>query len=246
MSDGVPATRARIGLIIPSSNRLSEEQFNRCAPEGVHVHVTRLRMTGPNRVAPADLPGEINTAAGLLADAKCDVIVFHCTGSSMEAGLEGERRIVADIASSTGRQATSTAAALVDALHALDARRLVLISPYPSNEHEVAFLRSAGFDVLHDRAMGLPGSDAFISAPSSLWAEVTQQEADPAADAYLLSCTNIQSIDIIEGLEQRLGRPVVTSNQATLWYCLRTCGLDDVIPGLGGLFRLGQTAGAVA
>jgi maleate isomerase len=246
VSDRAAATRARIGLIIPTSNRLSEEQFNRYAPAGVHIHTTRLRMTGPNRISPTDLPREIDYAAGLLADAKCDVIVFHCTGSSMEAGLEGEQRIISAMASATGRRATSTASALVDALHAVDAHRLALISPYPSNEHEVAYLRSAEFEVVRDRAMGLPGSDAFVDTPSSFWVEATEQEADSRVDAYLLSCTNIRSVEVIEDLEQRLGRPVITSNQATLWYCLRACGLMDVIPGLGGLFRVGQTAGVPA
>ena len=62
------------------------------------------------------------------------------------------------------------------------------------------------------------------------------------ADAYLMSCTNIQSMAVIEALEQRLGKPVITSNQATLWYCLRACGLPDVIPGLGKLFTIAPKA----
>ncbi len=246
MSDPASVTRARIGLIIPTSNRLSEEQFNRYAPAGVHIHATRLRMTGPHRVPDEDLPREVVHAAGLLADAKCDIIVFHCTGSSMEAGFEGEQRIVSAMAAATGRRATSTASAIVEALHAVGAHRLALISPYESNEHEVSFLRSAGFEVVMDRAMRLPGSDAYVSTPASFWIEATEQAADPRVDAYLLSCTNIRSPEVVEELEQRLGKPVITSNQATLWYCLRACGLPDVVPGLGGLFRIGQPAGVSA
>jgi maleate isomerase len=238
--------RARIGLIIPSSNRLSEEQFNRYAPEGVHVHVTRLRMTGPQRIPPEELPEHIDAAAGLLADAKCDVIVYHCTGSSMESGLEAEQAVVSAIAASTGRKATSTASAIVDALHAVDAHDLALLSPYMTNEHEISYLRSAGFNTVQDRPMALAGSDAFVSTPSSFWLDVTTEAKDPDVDTYLLSCTNIQSAAVIEQLEERLGRPVITSNQATLWSCLRMCGLNDVIPGLGGLFKISQKAGAPA
>jgi maleate isomerase len=242
----VSELRARIGLIIPSSNRLSEEQFNHYAPEGVHVHVTRLRMTGPQRIPPEELPEHIDAAAGLLADAKCDVIVYHCTGSSMESGLEAEQAVVSAVAASTGRQATSTASAIVEALHAVDAHKLALISPYMTNEHEISYLRSAGFETVQDRPMALTGSDAFVSTPSSFWLDTTTQAADPNVDTYLLSCTNIQSAEVIEDLEARLGRPVITSNQATLWSCLRKCGLNDVIPGLGGLFQIEQRAGAPA
>ncbi len=246
MADIETPTRARIGLIIPTSNRLSEEQFNRYAPPGVRIHTTRIRMTGPQRIPPEHLEPEVVHAAGLLADAKCDVIVFHCTGSSMEAGLEGERHIIAAMAAATGRRATSTASALVDALHAVNAHRLALISPYESNEHELSFVQSAGFEVVVDRAMQLAGSDAFVYTPSSFWLETTLQAADPRVDAFLLSCTNIQSPAVVEELEERLGRPVITSNQATLWYCLRACGLADVVPGLGGLFCIQQPAGVSA
>src|SRR5579864_912941 len=88
------AVRARIGLIIPSSNRLTEPQMRRYAPPGVEVHVTRLRMTGASHVPLAELVPRIVEATLSLDDARCDPIVFHCTASSMEAGLEGDRRVL--------------------------------------------------------------------------------------------------------------------------------------------------------
>ena len=59
-----------------------------------------------------------------------------------------------------------------------------------------------------------------------------------SADAYFLSCANIQSIDVIEQLERDLGKPVVTSNQAALWCSLRTAGIRDDVSGLGALLRI--------
>src|SRR5262245_8516690 len=110
--------RARIGLIIPSSNRLTEPQFHRYAPAGVEPHVTRLRMTGEHHAPLPELLPRIAEAAGTLADAKCDVIVFHCTGSSMEAGLAAEREVIATIEHATGRRATTTASAILAAFGA--------------------------------------------------------------------------------------------------------------------------------
>jgi maleate isomerase len=91
MLETLENVRARIGLIIPSSNRLTEPQMRRYAPPGVEIHVTRLRMTGATHVPLDQLMPRIVEATLALADARCDVIVFHCTASSMEAGLEGER-----------------------------------------------------------------------------------------------------------------------------------------------------------
>ncbi|MEK7215417.1 MAG: hypothetical protein AAB289_07480, partial [Chloroflexota bacterium] len=163
--------RARIGLIIPSSNRTTEPEFHRHCPPGVAPHVTRLRLTQPQMRPPLEMLPEIRDAAVMLADAKCDIIVFHCTGSSMESGIAAERRVVDAITETTGRPATSTAAALLEAFDALSARRLVLVSPYQQqvNDAEIAFLREAGIEVLRDRALGLAGSDAFCSAPAGLF-----------------------------------------------------------------------------
>ena len=66
----------------------------------------------------------------------------------------------------------------------------------------------------------------------------TEEAADPEADAYVLSCTNVHAPEVIEPLEDRLGRPVIASNPATLWHCLRLCGREDVLPQLGKLMRM--------
>lgn len=241
VSQDPPPVRARIGLIIPSSNRLSEPQFRRYTPPAVETHVTRLRMTGPHHAPLADLLPRIEEAAQALRDADCDIVVFHCTASSMEAGLEAERRVVDLIQQATGRPACTTATAILAAFQALGARKVVLMTPYSqeANAHEIAFLGEAGLEVVRDRALALGGSDAYVSALPALWLRTAEEERDPRAEAYFLSCTNIHSLEIIQELEARLGRPVVASNQATLWYCLRALGLADRVPGLGQLFEHG-------
>lgn len=244
MTSLLPAPRSRIGLIIPSSNRLSEVQFPRYAPEGVRINVTRLRMTGHGHSDVSGLLPKIVEAAETLADAKCDVIVFHCTAVSMESGVAWNQRIIDSITRATGCTASSTASALLAAFRALEAHRLVVVSPYDQKTHhyEISFLTEAGFEIPRDRAMNVGGSDMFIATPPEFWLQATLDQADPSADAYLLSCTNINSLEVIEELERRLDRPVVTSNQATLWYALRASGQLDVVPGLGRLFAASPTS----
>src|SRR5216683_5155686 len=146
MLDAPPQVKARIGLIIPSSNRLTEPQMRRYAPRGVQVHATRLRMTGASHVPLAQLMPRIVEATLALADARCDVIVFHCTASSMEAGLAGERQVLDAMRGITSSEVTTTASASLAALDTLDIRRIVLISPYvaETHRHEVDFLGEAG------------------------------------------------------------------------------------------------------
>jgi maleate cis-trans isomerase len=231
--------RARIGFIVPSGNVLTERQMRLYAPADVQAYAMRMRLTRAYHVPPLEALPRIVEAAEVLADAGCDMIVFHCTASSMEAGVDGDRRIVEAMAQATGTRCTSTASAVHTALEALAIRKLVLVSPYQpaTHQHEIDFLAQAGIEVLGGRAMDFP-SGAYSTTTPERWIEVMREERQPQADAYFLSCTNIQSLEAIEPLEAELGRPVIASNQATLWYALRALGLDDRLPRLGRLFTV--------
>src|SRR5215475_15300944 len=111
---------ARIGLIIPSSNRMTEPQFHRYAPTGVAIHIARVQMTGRHRKPIVQLLDDIGRAASSLADARCNPIVFHCTGTAMAEGKEGEAALVRRVAEESGAVAFSTAQAIVEALRALE------------------------------------------------------------------------------------------------------------------------------
>ncbi len=239
----------RIGLIIPSGNQCTEPQFHRYAPPDVAIHVTRLRISRPcGELIPLleQLP-EILQGAQLLADARCDLIVYHCTGSSMEAGLAAERQVVQAIEQATGLPATTTASAVLAALRALNVRRLVMVSPYPQriNDDEKAFLEEAGVSVLRERALNLPPREWAVTPPG-FWVSALEENVDTTADLYFMSCTNILSIDAVEAAEAKLGRPALSSNQATLWHCLRLLGRDDAVPGLGRLFSLAPAPAGTA
>ena len=232
-----PKPRARIGLIIPSVNTLTEPQFNRYAPRDVAYHVSRTRIHLDKSLA--QQTPEILTAAELLADCGCDLILYHCTGMSMGSGRAAEQQLIREIGKVTGAPAASTATAIVTAFRVLGIRKVVLVSPYEQsmNDLERKFLTEVDIDVLFDRALALPVPEGMCGATPDVWVDTTVAAARPDSDAYFVSCTNIQSVDAITEIEARLGKPAVTSNQAALWYSLRRCGVKDDIPALGRLFK---------
>lgn len=122
--------RARVGLIVPSSNRQVEQEMLRRFPRDVQPHVTRLRMTGPHHVPLAELLPRVREAAAALDDARCDVVMFHCTATAMEDGPEGEAAVLDALREGARRAVGTTATAIDAALTALAARRIVLVSPY--------------------------------------------------------------------------------------------------------------------
>jgi maleate isomerase len=217
---------SRVGLIIPSSNRMVEQEMVPAFPHGVTAHVTRLRMTGANHLAIDQLLPRIEEATRALADARCDVVAFHCTANSMEGGKEGEQQILSTMARAGAERATTTITAIQNAFDAFGAKRIVLITPYSAEttEHEAAFLHGCGYEVLHAQGFALKGSDAYCATPSEFWRDRTIEVERADADAYLISCANISVFDVLPELEARLGRPIITSNMAVIWDTVRLTG----------------------
>ena len=239
--DAIAAPRARVGMIIPSVNRMSEPQFNHYAPPGLRIHVARGRIAGHVKVAPDALRGEIERAALTLKDCGPDLIVFHCTATAMSEGPAGEARILNLIREATGIMPASTSELVVEALRAVGLKSLVVLSPYASNADIIPYLGAQGFTVVHDKALGLKSAAAFEEVTPREWVELAAEHDRPEADGIFLSCTNTRQIEAIAAIERRLGKPVVNSNQAVLWGCVKRlrAALGDPAPApeLGSLMQ---------
>jgi maleate cis-trans isomerase len=231
-------TETRIGLIIPSGNRLTEPQFNAYLPANVGVHITRLRMTGKFRKPLQELERPLTEAAEALSDVKPGVIVFHCTANSMENGLAHENAIVEIVERASGCPTITTAQAITQAFDRLGIKKLVLISPYvqSTNQLEVNYLAETGYTVLHELGLALE-THAYAAVTPEEWKKVVKENTRAEADGYFLSCTNTRMIEAVNDLEHDLGKPVVNSNQATLWACLKKLGISHADRRLGRLFN---------
>ncbi len=229
---------ASIGLIIPSANRMTEPQFNHYLPAGVGAYVTRLRMAGKFRKPLAELKPQLIDAAEALSDFRPNLIVFHCTANSMESGVAHENAIVDIIAQASACPTITTAQALTQAFDRLGIKKLVLISPYvqATNQLEVSYLSETGYTVLHEKGLALD-SHAYSTVTPEEWKKVVKENLRAEADGYFLSCTNTRMIEAVADLEKDLGKPVVNSNQATIWACLKKLGIPHHDPRLGRLFN---------
>jgi maleate isomerase len=234
------APRARIGLIIPSVNSMSEPQFNHYAPTGLGVHVARARVAGEWKRPLPQMTDEIALAAQLLSDVSPALIVFHCTDTSMTQGPQGEGRILDIVKDATGIEAVATSRLVLEALQAMKLKKLVLLTPYSSNKAVVDYLVATGHDVLADVALGLKSYE-FTKVTPRDWVELARKHDRPDADGIFLSCTNTTQIEAIAEIERTLGKPVVNSNQAVLWGCIKRLrnklGALPPMPQLGSLMQ---------
>ena len=185
----------------------------------------------------------IGPVARALAESGCDAVVWACTSGSFIGGLDWARAQAEALAAAAGRPAGSTTLAFIAALNALDVGRVDVLGAYPEpvTRAFIGCLGAAGFAVGRWTALGTP------DGPASYRLDLTEEvvrfaAADPAdgAAALLIPDTAIDSLDLVEELERRSGRLVLTANQVSLWYGLTLLGLDPAMAGLGRLFAGGN------
>jgi arylmalonate decarboxylase len=231
--------RGRIGLVSPSTNTTLEPEFWRLAPEGVSVHVARVYQAGPQEPSTyRRMADDIATAATLLATAEVDVIAFGCTSCTYFVPPEEIRATMAEKARCP---TVLTADAVLDALRALKVRKLALASPRTEfvTQRELKFLADSGFEVVAARSLGLGATEEerrYIGrVPTEALYRLALSVNRPEAQAVFVTCTQLPTLPMIERLEAELGKPVITSNQATFWRCLQHIGMTAPIKGFGRL-----------
>lgn len=236
MSGVADGWAARLGWIVPSWNTVTEYEVGRLTPPSVSEHFTRIAHTEDSEAAFERMAREAPGATQLLADAQMDAICYACTSGSFFRGLDYDRELSARLSDLAGRPVLTMAHALIDGATALGCETVAVAAPYEQwlLDRLVAFIEQAGLRVV--RSAGL-GEQANVRHAPSKAIELAHAAWDPSADGLIMSCGNFRTLEAIDEIEQRIGRPVVTSVQGAVWQLLRTVGITDPIEHAGALLR---------
>jgi maleate isomerase len=231
--------RARVGIVVPSVNTVMEPWAQRVVPEGVGLYFSRMFIppaTTAETLIEMDRT-EGKAAIRQLSSVFPHVIAYGCTASSIVQGLNYDAHLRAEIAEAHHTASTTAAHAILTALKTVGAKTVSLVSPYTKavDEAEHHYFETAGLKVVGGACLGI--SDGFELAspsPGTLY-DLGLRGYHASADALVISCLNTRSHTVIDALESALGKPVISSTQATLWHALRLAGIKDAIPGHGRL-----------
>jgi len=177
-----------------------------------------------------------DVASRLQPDMRPEVISYGCTSGSIICGEENVLREIRKGA--PWAQPMCIVTGVLDALREVGAHKIVVGTPYLDeiNTAEAEFLLEQGFDVLDIQGLNIAsGWDMGLVTPA-YWAKFAKEIDQPDADAIFLSCGGIRSLEAVDEIEQATGKPVITSNQAQMWSCLRRAGIMDELQGFGRLF----------
>jgi maleate isomerase len=240
-SDGGPARHGAIGLVALATDHVCELDLRRIIPQDrLPLYVGRIGFAPEITVETLGAMRDGITAAAslILAGGRLDVLAYGCTSGTM---VIGEDEVFARLrAARPGIACTSPPTAALAALKALGLRRIAVLTPYTEgvNHRVIEYFTGCGLDIAAFGAFDKE-SDAEIAAiaPASIVEAALALDA-PDIDGIFLSCTGLRGAAVVEEIEARLGKPIVTSNQAMAWHAMRLAGHNEPVTGFGRLLRL--------
>ncbi len=229
----------KIGLIALSSDYMIEKDFIRVIKDKkIDFFVNRIEtfnpLTAENLIK---MSGKITEVAkDILPNEKIDCVAYGCTSGTIAAGYNAIEEKIKKAKPNTSVTTPSTAA--VNALKKLNIKKIYLFTPYPKklNDEVIEFFKKEGFEVTSNSYFDI-ASDIDIGKvdPEYLYEVLSNVKLD-RADAMFISCTALPALSIIDRLEKKLGKIVLSSNQALIWETLEKIGMNQSVDGFGKLF----------
>lgn len=229
--------RAKIGFVLLATEQTVQDDVLTLCPEGVGIHFARAAI--PDSITNATLAAQADLlapcVATLLPDGTLDVISYACTSGSLVIGQERVHEEL--LKGAPNARATSIIAAVIKAIRTLEARKIVVATPYLDevNTTEKLYLERAGFEVLDIQGLSLEKDSDMVRVAPEFIRDFALSIDHPEAEAIFVSCGALRTLDVVQQIEDIAGKPVITSNQALIWDCLRLAGLKDQFQGYGQL-----------
>lgn len=233
------APAGRIGVIALATDFNIETDLRRIYPADVAMFTTRVRNTNPLTIdnLRTMAPGIGAAADSILPGTDLDAIIYACTSGTVAIGSDMVTALIHQ--TRPGVPVTNPVTAAAAAFTELNAQRISILTPYTDavNRTMAEVFTGLGCDVLNITGFGFEDDTAmtFIS-PQDIEAEA-MATCDPRADLLFISCTALRSAALVEALERRLGKPVLTSNQVLAWHSLNLIRYPAPVSGYGTLLR---------
>jgi maleate isomerase len=233
----MPVKTLRLGVIVPSANVIMEPDMYRMAPDGVTVHFSRAVITEDSAEQLARLADDVPRCCTELSHGKMDVYAFGCTSGSLYGGAGYDREIIQTMVRLTGKPATTTSTAVLEAFEHLAVKRISVVTPYEDwlNDRVSTYFEDNGIEVVSMIGLGIPDPEGIASQEPDTIFGLVQQADRPQAEAVFISCTDFRGAQVLERIEAELGKPALSSNQATMWKMLDLCDRSESVPGYGRL-----------
>ncbi len=230
----------RIGLITLASDFTIEKDFiDVIRDKDIDLFVNRIEcynpLTSENLIKMSQKVTEVTK--DILPDQKIDCVVYGCTSGTIAAGYNSiEKKI--KLAKSEAKVTTPSSAA-VKALKKLKIKKISVFTPYIKdlNNDVIDFFKKENFTITSNSYFDIKNDLDIGKVDPEYLFEVLSQMDLKEADALFISCTALPAMSIIDKLEKKLNKFVLSSNQVLIWDTIRSIGYNSSINGYGKLFK---------
>ena len=230
----------RIGLITLGSDFRIEKDFNNIVyGKDIDLYVNRIHcynpLTNEKLIKMADDITDVTK--DILPDQKIDCVAYGCTSGTVAAGYDTIKSKV-NLAKPESKVTTPITAA-VKAINKLGIKKISIFTPYTKtiNDSVVKYFKDQNiiinsltyFDIESDLDIGKVDEDYLFNVLSKIDLE--------DSDALFVSCTALPVLSIIDKLEKKINKTVLSSNQTLIWDSLNQINYQKKIEGFGKLFN---------
>jgi len=226
-----------VGLIFPQLNYPIPPDAKQLFPSGLRFISNGVGLPGGMTYEGYEeaIPRVMPRAADLAREG-ADLISVFGSSITFYRGAEFNKQLTDQVTALTGLPATTQSNGLVDGLKHVNARRVAVATAYTDEvtQRLKIFLEEHGFQIVSAKGLGyvqIPAGAA--TQPILHELGVAAYSASNKADALVMSCGALRTLDLIVPLEADIGVPVVSSTPHGLWHCARMVGLDARIDGFG-------------
>ncbi len=250
------ASRARIGVLVPSTNTGVEYDLQKFPLEGLTWHPSRFWIQIANWADESDRSGDdFNTVFERFLDAlrdelpisirnvlsaKISHLMLGMSAETFWGGIEGNHAFEKNIQDQIGGLSLTTGAgAARDALQRFGAKKISVITPYPpiGDDNVVRFFNDIGFEVKAIKGLARPSATAIAETTIPMVMDAIREVDGDDVDAIIQCGTNLSTVDVFPTMEHWLEKPLIPINIACIWHALRAVGIDDKIFGKGRLLE---------
>ena len=227
-----------LGLIFPVTRPVPPEGLA-MYPTGVKFIVTGLGLKTMTPEGYDAVIDRIGPAGEKLASQGANAVVLMGTSLSFYKGAEFNERLTETLKKATGLPATTMSTGVIEGLKTVGAKRVVAATAYDDevNRRLQSFLKESGFEVLGVKGLGIEKVEDVdrVTQDGLLKFCVGVRETQPKANAILVSCGGLRTLEILAPLEQQGHIPAVSSTPHALRAGVRLLGLSGRAPGFGTL-----------
>tara|TARA_B100001094_G_C17926132_1_gene668362 strand:+ start:49 stop:792 length:744 start_codon:yes stop_codon:yes gene_type:complete len=230
----------RIGLIALATDfRIEKDFINVIKDQDIDFFVNRIHcyapLTSENLIKMSNTVTEISE--DILPNEKIDCVVYGCTSGTIAAGYDTIKKKV-NLAKPEAKVTTPSTAA-INALRKMNIKNISIFTPYSKalNDDVVKYFENQNFKITSNAYFDIT-NDLDIGKIDEDYLYKTLLEMDLGnADCLFISCTALPALSIIEKLEKKLNKVVLSSNQVLIWDTLQSIGKKSSIDGFGKLFK---------